>query len=376
MKIKNTYLIIFTGIVLRLFVATWNGFIEPTIGADLDALTFHKVAVAVASTKAMTPIFIGWVYAYVLGRIYAVTTPALFGGCLLSCLSWLASAIFLLKSMRLSNFRPKSRVRALLVYSFLPSSVLLTGVTLREPFQLMFVNMALFASLNIACNRSPWYWIVLLLSIAGMGVLHGALIVLGVFLFVGTAWLVLTQKNLVWLRWVCRGLALVGCLGGLALVDIMAYRLDDGVCAALQSFRSGAIEGRASYQSWINIGRLEEMPFFVFVALIQYMNEPILRLNFSLVDLPVLIENCLRLWLFWRMLHTVFTKPTSIESRPVVFVLIAYLIIESVWAIGTTNWGTAVRHHIPSLGLLLFGAYYFPYSATGTLRGKGIYGLT
>ena len=159
-------------------------------------------------------------------------------------------------------------------------------------------------------------------------------------------------------------------------MDIMAYRLDDGVSAALQSFRAGAVEGRASYQSWINIGRLEEMPFFVFVTLMQYMSEPILRLNFSLVDFPVLIENCLRLWLFWRMLHTVFTKPISIELRPVVFVLIAYLIIESVWAIGTTNWGTAIRHHIPSFGLLLFGAYYFPYNATGTLRGKGIYSLT
>lgn len=370
-KIKRVHLVVLLGFLVRLLVAVWNGFVGPTIGADLDAVSFHRVAVEVASTGVMPPMFIGWIYSYILGCIYAVTTPALFLGCLLSCLSWLASAIFLLKSMRICTFRPKSTVRAFLIYSFLPSSVLLTGVTLREPFQLMFVNMALFAFLKIVCNRSRWYWFILLLAVACMGALHGALIVLGIVFFVGTAWLALADNHWLLSRLVCLCVALVVCVVGLALIERMAYGLDDGLITALQSFRAAAVNGRASYSAGTNLESLGGVPFFVLVAFFQYMFEPTLLMDVSLFDVMVIIENCLRLWLCWRMLCMVLVKPISVELRPVFFVIFAYLVIEIVWAIGTTNWGTAVRHHIPSLGLLIFGAYSFPWSIHVPSGGGG-----
>jgi hypothetical protein len=35
----------------------------------------------------------------------------------------------------------------------------------------------------------------------------------------------------------------------------------------------------------------------------------------------------------------------------------SYFAQELIWSIGTVNWGTSVRHHMPSFGLLLFAAY-------------------
>lgn len=31
--------------------------------------------------------------------------------------------------------------------------------------------------------------------------------------------------------------------------------------------------------------------------------------------------------------------------------------LEMIWSIGTINWGTAIRHHLPVWGLLLLAAY-------------------
>jgi len=50
------------------------------------------------------------------------------------------------------------------------------------------------------------------------------------------------------------------------------------------------------------------------------------------------------------------------------FIFISYFAIEVIFAQGTINWGTAVRHHIPGLGLLVLSA--FAYSKPRRLRPK------
>ena len=36
--------IIFFGLLIRLFIAIWNSFVGPVLGAEGDALTFHLIA--------------------------------------------------------------------------------------------------------------------------------------------------------------------------------------------------------------------------------------------------------------------------------------------------------------------------------------------
>ena len=82
----------------------------------------------------------------------------------------------------------------MLIYALIPSSLMYTSVTLREPFQLLFVNLALYAALKIYFHRSIAHWLVLLFACVGMGVLHGALLASGIFIIVGTLFL-LTSRN-------------------------------------------------------------------------------------------------------------------------------------------------------------------------------------
>jgi len=41
-------------------------------------------------------------------------------------------------------------------------------------------------------------------------------------------------------------------------------------------------------------------------------------------------------------------------------VFLSYLLLETTMSSGTINWGTASRHHIPSIGLLLAAAFAAP----------------
>src|SRR6266550_47367 len=168
--------VMWLGFGLRLLVAFWNGFFGPSLGAESDALHFHQVAIDFGRTLTARPFEISWVYAYALGIIYRFTVPSIFLGSVLSCIAWLLSAEVLLKTMRLLSFRRQQRFAAMSVFALMPSSILWTSVTLREPYQLLMVNVAMYAALKIHLSKSLRHWIWLLLAVGIGGVLHGALL--------------------------------------------------------------------------------------------------------------------------------------------------------------------------------------------------------
>ena len=89
----------------------------------------------------------------------------------------------------------------------------------------------------------------------------------------------------------------------------------------------------------------------------------------SIIDVVALLENMLRFWLIWNALKylvaTYLNKPMFVahnafgNRRFYLFIFVSYLLIESLWSLGTSNWGTASRHHVPSLGLLLIVGFVY-----------------
>ena len=169
---------ILIGFFLRLIIAVWNGFFGPSIGADGDALLFHDIAVEVSRLGVFDTKFnIGWIYSYFLGIIYFITTlNSIFLGSILSCLAWLASALILNQSIKLIGVQQKYRNRALILYALIPLSILFTSVTLREVYQLLFVNLLFFSSLKILLESNQKFWFLILLSSFCMGALHFGLV--------------------------------------------------------------------------------------------------------------------------------------------------------------------------------------------------------
>ena len=54
------------------------------------------------------------------------------------------------------------------------------------------------------------------------------------------------------------------------------------------------------------------------------------------------------------------TNKRETTKRTVLFLFISsYLFLEFVWSVGTTNWGTAARHHVPAMGIMLLMGFMF-----------------
>lgn len=368
--------ILWLGFFLRLVNAFVNGFYGPSFGASDDAFGFHVWAVEHSQNLVFDVFVIGHIYPYILGIFYFITTDSLFLGSALSALGWLASAFILVRIMRILSFDMSNQWRVMLIYALIPSSLMYTSVTLREPFQLLFVNLALYAALKIYFHRSLAHWLVLLLAAVCMGALHGALLVSGIFIIVGTLFLAASRnrKGVSFIKVVLVTPIVILCLFyGFSLFTSISYggRMEDGLSMAVQAYQEGSLaaEQRAAYRTDTKInglgGLILSTPFFLF----QYLFEPMPWKMSSIVDVVVLLENMLRFWLIWNALKYLVgnyrKKPIFVarnffgNGRCIFFIFLSYLIMETIWSLGTTNWGTGIRHHLPSIGLLLVASFAY-----------------
>ena len=169
--------------------------------------------------------------------------------------------------------------------------------------------------------------------------------------------------------------------GTLLFLNI-SYELEDGLVTAVVDYQQAVIEyeGRAIYRTDIAISGLGDLVLYMPVFLFQYLFEPMPWRMSSLLDVVALLENVLRAWLIWNVLkyfRVISNKnPMYIEhklfghGRLIFFIFLSFLVMESIWSTGTSNWGNAMRHHVPSLGMLLVAG--FAYQNVSILRSHTI----
>jgi hypothetical protein len=267
--------------------------------------------------------------------------------------------------MRILAFAKAQQTQALAVFALLPSSILFTSVTLRESYQLLAVNLAVFAALKILVEKRTLYWFPLMAAAGAAGVLHMALVAFAVYFPAATfIFLMLRRRR----GWTPQRLVFMVSLLGAALVltyvifNQVGFTLESGLIAGVEQFQQRAltIDARTAYKTDVQVDGLVDFLLFVLVSLLQYLFEPLPWRTLQAPDLVTVAENLVRGWLLYVALTTVRGVPRASRGA-VEFIILSFLVLETLWCLGTTNWGTAVRHHIPALGLLMLGA--FAYSA-------------
>jgi hypothetical protein len=348
------------GLLLRFGMAAWSGFGSTNIVAMPDAAGFHLGAAAYAQGKGLEDFQFANIYIYCLGTIYGWTISSLFWGNLLSCGAWLGSAVLLLRTMQILSIREGQQIRAMLLFSLLPSSILMTSITLRESYQLFAVNLAMYSAINILVRNSFRDGFLLIPSLILMGGMHGALFVAGVFIIATVFSIYLLSNKKIHLGRFLLYFILIGMLVFLGypyFLNAVFNTNDVGLFAALQARQdSWQQSARASYNIGIKIESLLDLIIFIPSALLNYLFQPMPWRISTFPDVALFLENLLRGWLIYKALSCLFSSSHE-KKKMIGLIFISYLLIEVVWAVGTINWGTAVRHHVPAFGILLLAAY-------------------
>jgi hypothetical protein len=362
MKISYSAILILLGFSIRFCIAIWNGFWGPSIGGDADALRFHDTAISLM-TSGYDDLPLGFIYSSFLSLFYRVLGESIFLGSLLSVLAWTLSAYVLLKITNDLKFSSKQRFYSLLVYSLFPASIIFTSVTLREAYQLLFVNVLAFSAIRIYLGHKTMPLILMLFSIIALGTLHSAL--LGTGLVIGGLVLLLLfarrRKNFPWFK-VILTLPVIIVLVAIGLKSYVhdGYRIDEGLDFAMQLYLEGglATEARTHYHTEISIVGWWGILTFLPKSFLPYMLEPYPWHVANFFDLIVLLENVFRITLLVMGIKC-FAESKKNLRMSLVIILFTYFSLEIIWSVGTLAWGTALRHHIPASGMLALLAFSY-----------------
>ena len=378
-NLKIFLIVVFSSIILLKFIYIFiSDYFNAAIFVGGDAYGMFKQSILYGKNIIYPSLDNPLTYFYfVLGKFYYLTFQNYIWASTISIIAWVISFIYLFKSMKLLQFSPKNIFIAAIIFSFTPSIFTITSTTLREVWQLLFVNMLLYYFIKFHLNQKKFLFtlsVFIILTLI-LYVLHRALIIFGLFSILLIFYLLFLKikiKNIyIPLFFIISFILLLLFYVFFSnfYIDYGWAQLKKGIPLAVQQYQQGLINSapvaRGNYinQSSITIyiDLLKIIPF----NFLQYLFEPIFsytKIN-SVKDIVAVCENLIRLFLI-----ILFLYKFNFKNTVFLYIFILYLSIEILWSVGTVNWGTAIRHHIPSIGLLIMCSLYNNHVKLSTLK--------
>jgi hypothetical protein len=299
-------------------------------------------------------------YTHSLGFLYRAFGASLIFGKGLSVLAFTLSCIVLVRLVSLLDLG-RFRIGIILLFGLLPSAVIFRSVTLRESWQALFFLLLVYWAIRLQKRPGILIFSFMLMSAFCMAPLHPGLKLYAMYLIViSIFWGIFGRKNGVrlarHLRFLFAGLLIAGVI---MLTQKMGWYMKIGPALELaERYREEAVAvlGRTSYGVMLDTSSVVGLVKTIPIVFVQYMFAPFPWQVGHVKDFLALLESMLR---FVLLFFAVFSwRRSSGEVRSCYnFLIIIILGMELVWALGTINWGTAIRHRVPGYSVIvLLGA--------------------
>ena len=367
--------IIFFGFFFRLSLLAFSAEIFSLPGGEADAVGFHLEALQFSNyysqkelNTALTYDYkTGWYYSVFLGYLYNLFgTTSHFFSSIISCFFWFLSAIIFRKIALKLKIKKNNINIALLLYAFaFPTAVVYSIFTLREVYLLFFVNLFALQILNIyqakEIKKIILYVVYIIIVSYFLFLLHKSTpYFLGIFLVIAFLYLIIKKLNIDYFFIIILAIPLI-----FFFEYNQSFRLVLDTLISQQIGHVERIDARASYLMLGNIKDtgfdIVDLLYFSLNNIYDYLFQPTFYYASHAKDIILIYENFLRLFLLGLILSKFFLKFEK-NSLFTILVLIIF-VMEVIYAQATVNWGTASRHHVPTVGILIL-LYFFPLKKT------------
>ena len=364
--INFTLLIIFLGLILRIFSSLYfytNAMNTGHGPASLDALRYHLVALEIYNmsftyeylfkTKILPQM--GYTYSILLGYLYKIFYPSILVGYYFSIFVWFMSCFVIWAIAKELNIKKIYIMMLIFLYSFIPSSIFLSSVTLKEIYQVLFYSFSIYFFIRLHKELGLNNFLMFLFSLILLAITHRYMFVLS-FLFLylfffSTIKIKIYEKSFLFFTLLILSLLLL--FTNLYLDFNLVYEID--------AFRSNHRIGRATYDfSLIKNIPMEQIAFIaeMFLTLVYYFFKPFIFDIQNSADFLIFFENMLRVYIIIHALFLIFKSFTKKKENNIsITIFCIALLTELFWAIGTVNYGTAARHHFVAFPII-FVSYF------------------
>ena len=357
-----TYLILL-GISIRLIVVIvnyltgYNSFIGP------DSYGLHHTAVMLSkkdfSFIISQKFHLHNFYLFIAPLFYKISPFNSYTfGSLISILCWFVSILLCLHTMKMLKVKKNFVFLGIFLLCFWPSLILFTAAVSREAFQILFVCASILLTIKTIISKKKIYLFFLILVSLVLSLLHKA------FFFFSLWNLTIAFFSLISLKFLKSKTNIIISLGLVLILTVLIQNYENygykqfaqGLPQAVEIYQNGLLinsEARANMRTYpVSIFDYPDLSVFVFIAIYDYFTQPIISKIFSFGDLLAFIENILRIVLI--LLSFIFYfKIKNLNKKYILYLFLTFFFIETVWALGTSNWGTALRHHTTAIPVLV-----------------------
>lgn len=338
-------------------VAYINSYVIDLKGASVDAEKFQTMALEWAQKPEYKfDISVGF-YVQLLGTVYLLFGDNEFFASQISVFALLFSALKLHGFLNSQGVRHNALI--ILVILMWPSLIPRGGTTLREPLIILatiyfVIELTIFFQDQRKRNmiKAVLSGFVLFLLHKATGLMSLAILVAsGVYFVWGINASVLKKLAFIFASGTLMSIVLAIILSNSDLREMrVLVSVLGGDVEGMESMLGSKydIDARARYEAPILFDSPLSFVFSVFRSVFYYMFQPFPTRVQTIFDVYAFLEVVIRGYLFfyiilnWRKMH-----------RSYRFAFISYMIITAVWAVGTTNYGTASRHHLMNFWILV-----------------------
>lgn len=350
----------------RLLIAIWSvlavhaavavaSVYTTAIFRDSDATTFHNGAKFIALNGGFNFAPGAGFYRSMLGAVYSAAGPSLLLGQATSCFSTALSCVMLSKLMDLLRIE-RHQASVVAVFGLLPAFVLIGSATMRESWQILFFMSAAYFLLRFRLRAEAWCLLLGGASALALGFLHNGLLIFALVMLPFVLFSrVGARSSLSPARLL--GLALTGLLlAGLGAAvafnklprseSLEAVSQGGGLEYAAQYREKGAKGARAEYGIKLDTGSPLAFASSAALLFVYYMLSPFPWQISTGLDVVGAADSWFRLLLILFAVRAWRKRPPGAAAGVERLLIGLYFMMSFLWALGTINYGTGMRHHI------------------------------
>lgn len=366
-------LVLFWSIIsLNQIVSLVNAFFFRTIGAELDAIKFHEKALSIIGSDSIQ--FQLWENFYInlLAFFYFwVGSDSIIIGQSISIIFCSVSLVLLFKMHGMLELEGNG-LFSVAMMGLLPSMILVCPLTLRESYEIFFFMFSIYCLIRYLKTDNKFLFFIFVLFTFLMGMFHVGLSIFAVLLIFGAllGMIVLNCRKISTKKAMLKFQTLSFLFLVLLLIigskqfkpdrknknlvtsviagNILKYSIGNRHQKILTAKRENA---SATYGVEINVNSVPSFLLSTGVAVAHYFAAPFPWKANRLKDIYAVFEN------LWRIVLIVFSFISLFVYRSkrkiIVFLMLSYFAISFIWAMGTVNSGTAIRHHLVAYWLIV-----------------------
>lgn len=372
---SNRYLntinvIICTGIIVRLIMISINYVTGINSGIGADSYGLHHTALMLSKRDFLFILngqyHLHNFFLFIVPLLYKISpfTSYTFAS-LISVFCWFVSVLFCLDVMKIIKVKKNFIYLGLGLLCFWPSLILFTSAVSREAYQIMFICASICFTVRILYFKKIIHYFLLIFCSIILSLFHKA------FFFFVIANLLIAMIPLI-LNFITVKLKFIFSILVLLILLIVIINYDNfgypqfarGLPSAVETYQNGLLINsitRADMRNYpISIFDYTDLLIFIPISIYDYFMQPFFNKIISAGDLLAFVENNLRILLIFSSIVCFWKVRPLTNFKYSFYLFFAFCFIEVVWALGTSNWGTALRHHTTALPvLILFFVSFF-----------------